>query len=877
MTSQIDGKINEKMFENLRAAIAEIQKELIKNAGIATSLSFYAEICSRDTIDKGEMKEFIIKAIQANKNTIGGGIWYEPYALYQDKRHFGPYVHIHDGKAIYEATYADTVDYHAEDWYVRGKQSGGALVWSDVYHDPVPDVTMITATAPFYDARRHLRGVATADMALTDIKAIASRISVGATGKAFILGAGGEYISFFDDSRGVNDKIQHDADLSLAAFGRQALQTGEGMAILEKNHAMQRAYYTKIPETNWILTILIDSDEITSSVVQLVLLLGIVPVVGLLLVTINIFAVARHLRTVAENVNTFAEFGASGDFTKRIAVTEHDEFGVMEMHLNTMMENSSRMHASILEMLDAAQSASKAKGNFLANMSHEIRTPLNAVIGMTSIARASHNIERKDYCLDKISESSSHLLNIINDILDMSKIEASKFELSFANFDFERMLKRVSDVIAFRVNEKQQEFIIHIDLNIPRFLNGDEQHLAQVITNLLGNAVKFTPEGGCIRLNAFLAEEENGVCTIQIAVIDSGIGISEEQQARLFSSFEQADSSISRKFGGTGLGLAISKRIVEMMDGRIWIESEPDKGSKFAFTIRVKRGVEESQHPVAWRDNKNLRVLVVDDDVDLLEYVKEIMQLGNIFCDTAASGEEACGKIRDNEPYNICFVDWQMPGMDGIELARTIKAGDGNNAVVVLMSAADWSMLEEDAKRAGVDAFLAKPLFPSNICDCINECLGLERLPTDAEGIPGEIDCFQGYRILLAEDVPINREIVLTLLEPTQLAIDCAENGAEAVRMFAATPDAYDMIFMDVQMPEMDGYEATKRIRALGVPRARTVPIVAMTANVFREDIEKGIAAGMNNHVGKPLDFNNVLHKLRIYLPQGRRIGGKTS
>ena len=540
-----------------------------------------------------------------------------------------------------------------------------------------------------------------------------------------------------------------------------------------------------------------------------------------------------------------------------------------------MMENSSVMHAGMQKMLETAQSASRAKGSFLANMSHEMRTPLNAVIGMTTIAQSSHDIAKKDYCLHKISDASKHLLGVINDILDMSKIEANKFELSFTNFDFERMLKGVSDVIAFRMNEKQQDFIVHLDLNIPRFLHGDEQHLAQVITNLLGNAAKFTPEGGCVRLNAFLLEDKNGVCAIQIEVVDTGIGISQEQQLRLFSSFEQADSSISRKFGGTGLGLAISKRIVEMMDGRIWIESEPQQGSKFAFTIRIKKGVEESRYPISWRNNANLRMLAVDDDADILAYVRDILQLLGIFCDTAVSGEEACKKIRDNEPYNICFVDWKMPGMDGIELARIIKAGAGNNAAVVLMSAADLSMLEEDAKNVGVDAFLAKPLFPSSICDCINQCLGLEALSTDADIQPGEIDNFRGYRILLAEDVPINREIVLALLEPTELAIDCAENGVEAVRMFAATPDVYDMIFMDVQMPEMDGYEATQRIRAMDGPRAKTVPIVAMTANVFREDIEKGAAVGMNDHVGKPLDLHVVLRKLRIYLPQGRRSGKK--
>ncbi|MDR2695585.1 MAG: response regulator [Deltaproteobacteria bacterium] len=812
--------------------------------------------------------------IQSNKNTMGGGIWFEPYALYSDKRYFGPYVHIQDGKTAYEAEYADTVDYHAEGWYLKGKLSAGAPVWSDVYHDPVPAVTMITASAPFYDAQRRLRGVATADMALTDIKAIVAGISVGETGKAFILGAGGEYVSYLDSSRDINDRIQYDTDPGLAAFGAHVLATGAGMAALERNGRRQQAYYKTIPETNWILVILIESGEIAFSVMRSVLLLGAMPIIGLLLVAISIAAVARHLRMVAAKVTRFAESGAAGDYSTRIEVTEQDEFGVMAMHLNTMRENSSAMRAHLRAMLEAAQSASRAKGAFLANMSHEMRTPMNAVIGMTQIAQSSADIDRKDYCLNKISEASHHLLGVINDILDMSKIEADKFELSLAPFDFEKTIRHVSDVMAFRLGEKRQNYIVHLDQRIPRFLNGDAQRLAQVITNLLGNAAKFTPEGGCIRLNAVATGEENGVFTIQVEVSDTGIGISEEQKARLFTPFEQADSGVARKFGGTGLGLAISKRIVDMMGGRIWVESEPDQGSTFAFTIRAERSAkQEQEYAAAWVDKKNLRVLVVDDDADMREYFQEIMHAHGIFCDAAASGQEACVKIKDSKPYSICFVDWKMPDMDGIALARRIKTADGNNAAVVMISAADLRMLEKDAKHIGVDAFLAKPLFPSDICDCINMCLGTGRRVQDKERPPDALDCFRGYRILLAEDVEMNREIVLALLEPTLLAIDCAENGTQAVRMFAAAPEAYDLIFMDVQMPEIDGYEATRRIRALEVPRAKTVPIVAMTANVFREDIERGIAIGMDDHLGKPLNFEDVLRVLRTYLPQGRRNG----
>ncbi|MDR1649218.1 MAG: response regulator [Synergistaceae bacterium] len=520
---------------------------------------------------------------------------------------------------------------------------------------------------------------------------------------------------------------------------------------------------------------------------------------------------------------------------------------------------------------EKSEQANRAKSGFLSNMSHEMRTPMNAIIGMTTIAKSSSDIEKKNRCIEKIEEASTHLLGVINDILDMSKIEANKLDLSPVSFDFEKMLQKVVGIVNFRVDEKAQNFSVHIDKHIPRVLIGDDQRLTQVATNLLSNAVKFTPECGSVTLDARLAGEEHGVCTLQISVTDTGIGISEEQQSRLFTSFEQAENDTSRRFGGTGLGLAISKRIVELMGGRIWIESELGKGSTFSFTAQVKRGKEE-QHSfldpgVNW---SNVRVLAVDDSPGILEYFGEIAGRLGVACDLASGGDEACALIAKNGPYDIYFVDWKMPGMDGIEFSRWLKRQEaaGHACVVIMISAVAWSVIEDEARAAGVDKFLSKPLFVSSIADCINEALGASSLAAAEDSRPEEKDCFKGYRILLAEDVEINREIVLTLLEPTGVSIDCAENGADAVRLYGEAPGRYDMIFMDVQMPEIDGYEATRLIRALDVPGAKEIPIVAMTANVFREDVEKCLDAGMNDHVGKPLDFDEVLDRLRKYLPQ---------
>ena len=556
--------------------------------------------------------------------------------------------------------------------------------------------------------------------------------------------------------------------------------------------------------------------------------------------------------------------GEARDYSIRVVPFVYDEAGHNGLLIDFIdFSDHKLMEQKLKEALVDATAASKAKSEFLANMSHEIRTPMNAIIGMTAIGLAAVDEDRKDYCLSRIDDASKHLLGVINDILDMSKIESGLFELSDAEFNFEEMLQRVVNVVSFRVDEKRQHFTIYVDQAIPKNLIGDDQRLAQVITNLLGNAIKFTPEEGSISINTYFLEKEDDLCTIKVSVTDSGIGISPAQQTALFQSFIQAETHTSRKYGGTGLGLAISRSIIQKMDGSIWVESDLGAGSTFTFTAKIKCGAAKPEHSAGATDLQNIRVLVVDGDTHILKDFKGIVQKLGVSCDSAQCGVDALDLIKRNGEYNIYFLNWKMPDMSGADLTQIINRGNSgdDNSLVILVSLAESSEIEEEALKAGVDKFLLKPLFPSTVGEIIGEYLKHNADHAQEETIAAEM--FEGRRILLAEDVDINREIVQALLEPTRIAIDCAANGIEAVNMFNGKPDTYDLIFMDLQMPEMDGYQATRIIRGLNHKQAKTVPIIAMTANVFKEDIESCYQAGMNGHLGKPLDFSEVMKTLR--------------
>ena len=525
---------------------------------------------------------------------------------------------------------------------------------------------------------------------------------------------------------------------------------------------------------------------------------------------------------------------------------------------------------------ESAVKASTAKTDFLANMSHEMRTPMNAIIGMTNIANGTNDVEKKNYCLGKIGDAATHLLGIINDVLDMSKIEANKLELSFTDFNFEKMVMKISNVLAFSMSAKDIDFVAKIDPGIPNYIFSDEQRMAQVITNFLSNAAKFTPEKGSIKLNANMVgyNAEKDICYIRIAVTDTGIGIADEQLANVFSSFEQADNSISRKYGGTGLGLAISKKIVELMRGTIAVESATGKGSTFEFTIPVQRGDGPAISSLPKGTNwKNLKVLAVDDSKETREYFTSTAEIIGLNCDVASGAKEALELLANNkDKYDIIFVDCKMPDVNGIELSKIIKEDHHQDIIIIMISSTEWADIADEAKAAGVDGFIPKPLFTSSITDCINNYLALDEEVIEDQEEEIEVHNFDGIRILLAEDVDINREIVHGILEGTGVVITEAENGVEVVEKFRDNPDGFDVIFMDIHMPVKDGYIATREIRDMDFPEAIDIPIIAMTANVFKQDIDKCIEAGMNDHIGKPIDVDDFFAKLTTQLIRVNKI-----
>ena len=511
---------------------------------------------------------------------------------------------------------------------------------------------------------------------------------------------------------------------------------------------------------------------------------------------------------------------------------------------------------ALSDALDEAEQANKAKTAFLSNMSHEIRTPMNAIIGLDSIAlNDPETPEKTKEYLAKIGDSAEHLLGLINDILDMSRIESGRMTLKNEEFSFQKLLGAVNTMFSSQCADKGLEYHCHINGQVDEYYIGDTMKLRQVLINILGNSVKFTPEGGKVELNVEKIAQFEGQSTLRFKISDTGIGMSEEFIPHIFETFAQEDSSATNKYGSSGLGLAITKSIVEMMNGEIQVESEKGKGSVFTVTVTLADSSRTGKEDSDLITVKEMSVLIVDDDPVACEHAKLVLEKAGIASEIASSGAEAIEMTQlrhaRREPYNLILVDWQMPEMDGVETTRRIREIVGNESAIIILTAYRWDDVLEEALQAGVDSFIAKPLFAATVIEEFNSAVNRKGLMT--KKLESKAD-LTGRRILLAEDVAINAEIMVMVLESRQMQVEVAENGRIAVDKFAEHPAGYyDAILMDMRMPEMDGLEATQTIREMDREDAKTLPIIALTANAFDEDVQRSMQAGLNAHLSKPV------------------------
>jgi signal transduction histidine kinase/CheY-like chemotaxis protein len=874
------------------------QKEDIGGAD-ATSFLF-------TKLKRKEIEDYLVKtqwfdialknAVEANEAVVASWM-IDSNALIR----YYPFIHLHQYMSDFSNFFDWTFYYEADRKHNPTKKA----LWSSIYLDPAMNGWMTSYIQPVYDNEDKFRGVVGVDV---PIKSLAKEVladDIPFNGEVFLTDDKGMIIAISDALNLFLDLVKLRKNDKNELVIHEILKPIEHNLLKHQNKTISsqfKDYFEKdiktgffnyknrnflvenrdIKGTNWKVFFLIDKNKVIEEslvlhqfATKVAMFVLIILILLLLLILFVLFKKTKKLadRLVYPIVELSNKTEQLDNYKKQenVGISEIDKLlSNFDSMVNEVKYNRKNLEQKVEERTKEleiakikAESATKAKSEFLANMSHEIRTPMNGIIGMTYLTLQTSLDEKQKKYIQRIDNSAKNLLSIINDILDFSKIEAGKLSIEKIRFDMFELIDSVINIIELKAYEKNLELIVNYDIEMNKEFYGDSLRISQILINLLNNAVKFTHKG-----SVKLTIKNIGVDRYLFEIIDTGIGLSEEEQTKLFKSFSQADGSTTRKYGGTGLGLSITKQLVELMNGFIYVNSEKGKGSVFGFEIELKSI--ESKKKYNYFSNK--KVLIVDDNKLWQEILENLLKTFKINIDIASSATKALEKMKENEcAYDLILMDWNMPQIDGLEAIKLIKeyCKISTPPTIIMVSSFRQESIVQEAKELGVEIFLQKPINPSILNDLLTG-LFIEDVnfkinqSKSINGLKNSISTLGGSKILLVEDCILNQEIIVGLLEESDIQLDIVSNGKDALEHFSK--NCYEMILMDIQMPIMDGYEATRLIRQ----KDSKIPIIALTANAMNSDILQTQKVGMNEHLNKPINVEKFYDILLKYISKKR-------